>query len=177
MVTHPEQQEADQDDIEEIIRESKHDPADRNKIIRTESEDSGFDINEDILTNYVSEKEFDIALDIVMGCEFLSSNPKKHLTKDEMVAIVNQVLSEDEDDETNLKDIILDNVEKLLKIKPNKQQFCAFLVDIQSIFKVPRDMHNIEIGQKCEIDIETKSIDWFAGSEKEETRHAMGQYS
>ena len=55
-VTEPEQQEADQDDIEEIIRENKHDPADRNKIIRTESADSGFDINEDILTNYVSER-------------------------------------------------------------------------------------------------------------------------
>ena len=46
----------DQDDIEEIIRENKHDPADRNKIIRTESEDSGSDIIEDILTNYVSER-------------------------------------------------------------------------------------------------------------------------
>ena len=125
----------------------------------------------------MSEKEFDIALDIVMGYEFLASNPKRHLTMDEMVAIVNQDLIEDEDDETNLKDIILDNVEKLLKIKPNKQQFCAFLVDIQSMFKGPRDMHNIEEGHKFEIDIETKSIDWFAGSEKEGTRHAMCQYS
>ena len=82
MVTEPEQQEADQDDIEDIIRERKHDHANRNKRIRTESEDSGFDTDEDILTNYVSEQEFDITLDIVMGCEFLSSNPKQHLTMD-----------------------------------------------------------------------------------------------
>ena len=70
-----------------------------------------------------------------MGYEFLSSNLKQHLTMDEMVAIVNLDLSED--DESNLKGIIFDNVDKLLKRKPNKKQFCAFLVDIRSIFKVP----------------------------------------
>jgi hypothetical protein len=168
MVTQPEQQEADQDDIEDIIRDTKHGHAFRNKRIRTESEDSGFDTDEDISTNYVSEKEFDIALDIVMGCEFISSNPKQHLTKDEMVAIMNKDLSEDGDDVSNLKDIILDNVDKLLKRKPNKKQFSAFLVDVQSIFKVSRDIHNIEEGQKFETEIETDEIDWFADGKVED---------
>ena len=70
-----------------------------------------------------------------MGSEFLSSNLKHYLTKDELVAIVNLDLSEDDD--STLKGIIFDNVEKLLKRKTNKKQFCAFLVDIRSIFKVP----------------------------------------
>ena len=70
-----------------------------------------------------------------MGYEFLFSKLKQHLTMDEMVAIVNLDLSED--DESNLKGIIFDNVDKLLKRKPNKTQSCAFLFDIQSIFKVP----------------------------------------
>ena len=40
-----------------------------------------------------------------MGYEFLSSNLKQHLTMDEIVAIVNLDLFEDEDDESNLTDI------------------------------------------------------------------------
>eukprot|EP00092_Neocalanus_flemingeri_P019661 GFUD01021295.1.p1 GENE.GFUD01021295.1~~GFUD01021295.1.p1 ORF type:complete len:278 (+),score=61.79 GFUD01021295.1:37-834(+) len=147
MITQPLQQKVDNVLIEEMemIRSKKFPETKDDKWFRTESEDAGYDSEEDMPTNFVTEKEFSVALDVVMKCENLFDQHKTPLTQEEMVAYINTKL---DDLKSNVKDMILGEIDLLLKRRPNKKQISAFLVDIQGIFNETRDIRNSMAGKK-----------------------------
>ena len=158
IITKPSKQTADNANIEERKKEfgkknvtKNNEPTDKGGKIKIE--DSGFDSDD------VTEQEFEITLDVIMTCEYLSDN----LTKHEMIAFVNNELNEEDDDETNLKEVIFDT---LLERKPNRRQFVAFLDDIQSMFIEQRDLQNMKQGTTVEIDIDNVHLDLLAVAEK-----------
>ena len=135
MVTKPTQQRADNASIEEMeilrrnkLKENKEKTA-KSKIW-AESEESDYILNEDedISNQFIAEKEFKIAVDVVMSCESLFDEHKKPLTKPEIISYINYELDDLDDDESNLKEIIVEKIDILLKRNPNKKQISAFLV-------------------------------------------------
>eukprot|EP00092_Neocalanus_flemingeri_P102926 GFUD01131661.1.p1 GENE.GFUD01131661.1~~GFUD01131661.1.p1 ORF type:complete len:300 (+),score=64.89 GFUD01131661.1:40-900(+) len=154
MITQPLQQKVDKELIEEMerirrnnITENKDDKV-RDSQLRTENEDSGYDSDEDMHTNFVTENEFSVALDVVMTCGNLVGRNKTPLTKDEMVSYINTELNEEDDVESNLMDQILENIDFIFKRIPNTKQISAFLVDIQIMFNETRDIYNSMGGKK-----------------------------
>eukprot|EP00091_Calanus_sinicus_P020049 TRINITY_DN5285_c0_g1_i1.p1 TRINITY_DN5285_c0_g1~~TRINITY_DN5285_c0_g1_i1.p1 ORF type:complete len:176 (-),score=30.28 TRINITY_DN5285_c0_g1_i1:453-980(-) len=142
--------------------------------MRKEIKYSDEQTHKDILTtNFVTEKEFELALDIVMSCEFLSGNLKSRLTEEEMVAILNSEFSENNEVYFNLMGIIFDNIGTLLRRKPNKPQFSAFLFDILRIFNEERDIRKLEEGHIMEIDEHESESEWLAASEERETKQEL----
>eukprot|EP00092_Neocalanus_flemingeri_P041726 GFUD01045447.1.p1 GENE.GFUD01045447.1~~GFUD01045447.1.p1 ORF type:complete len:321 (+),score=73.00 GFUD01045447.1:126-965(+) len=154
MITKPFQQKVDKVIIEEMemirrnnITENKDDKV-RDNQLRTETENSGYDSDEDMPTNFVTEKEFSVALDVKMTCKNLLDKNKKPLTKDKMISYINTELNEEDDVESNLRDQILEKIDSIFKRIPNKKQISAFLVDIQIIFNEICDIHNSMEGKK-----------------------------
>ena len=118
-----------------------------NKRRRTEREDSGFETGEEVFTNYVTEEEFAMVLDIVMKCEILGHS-KGHLDREEMEAIIKSQISPNYE---SLMEIILANIDKLLRRRMNQPQLTAFIVDIQTMFEKQRDILDVEEGRTIEI--------------------------
>eukprot|EP00092_Neocalanus_flemingeri_P075291 GFUD01093254.1.p1 GENE.GFUD01093254.1~~GFUD01093254.1.p1 ORF type:complete len:256 (-),score=48.37 GFUD01093254.1:712-1440(-) len=125
MITQPQQQKVDKVLIEEMerirrnnITENKDDTV-RDNQLRTENEDSGYDSDEDMPTNFVTENEFSVALDVVMTCGNLVYRNKTPLTKDEMVSYINTELNKEDDVESNLRDQILEKIDSIFKRIPN----------------------------------------------------------
>jgi len=131
MVTTPAQQVIENDAMEEI-RAHGQSIANKNikKRTRTESLDSGFG-DQELLTNFVTEKEFELVLDIVLKCEILG-NHKQKLNRKEMEDIIESTLSENDVD---LMNIFIDNISYLSKRKLCKKQLMAFIEDIKELFE------------------------------------------
>eukprot|EP00092_Neocalanus_flemingeri_P030087 GFUD01032664.1.p1 GENE.GFUD01032664.1~~GFUD01032664.1.p1 ORF type:complete len:272 (+),score=58.20 GFUD01032664.1:31-816(+) len=144
MITQPLQQKVDNKSIKEMemirrddFTEIKDDKV-RDRRLSIESD-------EDMPTNFVTEKECSVALDVKMTCVNLLDQNKKPLNMQGMVSYIN---TEVDDIESNLKDQILEKIDFLFKRRPNKKQISAFLVDIQIIVNETCDLHNSMRGKK-----------------------------
>jgi len=103
------------------------------KRIRTESEDSGFGDSEG--EHFVTDREFSIALEVVMACQHFKRDLEV-ITRQEMVQIVETTFPEEE----AVQQIILTRLDEVEQAHPNKAQFKAFILDIQSMYEETKEI-------------------------------------
>eukprot|EP00092_Neocalanus_flemingeri_P102928 GFUD01131663.1.p1 GENE.GFUD01131663.1~~GFUD01131663.1.p1 ORF type:complete len:209 (+),score=56.06 GFUD01131663.1:249-875(+) len=144
MITQPQQQKVDDESIEEMEKirrnnftEIKDDTV-RDRRLSIESD-------EDMPTNFVTEKEFSVALDVKMACDNFLDQNNEPSTMQETVSYINTEL---DDFESNLRYQILEKIDFTFKRRPNRKQISAFLVDIQIMFNETRDIYNSMGGKK-----------------------------
>jgi hypothetical protein len=105
------------------------------KRVRTESEDSGFgeDSEEGEEEHYVTDREFSIALEVVMTCQHFR-RPSELVSGADMRLMVEETFPE----EAEVREIICSRMEQLEEAGPTREQFKAFILDIQSMYQEGR---------------------------------------
>merc|ERR1711936_1105068 len=126
-------------------REAEEGP--KAKRVRTESEDSGF--GDDEGDHFVTDREFSIALEVVMTCQHFR-RPSELVSVEDMEKMVQEMFPEEEE----VRKIISSRLEQVEEVAPTREQFKAFALDIQSMYQEGRvlppivesdrreDMHN-----------------------------------
>ena len=113
--------------------EREADDGPKAKRVRTESEDSGFG-EEEGDEHFVTEREFSIALEVVMTCQHFR-RPSEVLSPQQMVAMVGDTFPEEEE----VRQVILSRMDQVEEAGPTKEQFKAFILDIQSMYQEGRE--------------------------------------
>jgi len=108
------------------------------KRVRTVTEDSG--IEEDINNeHFVTAVEFDSVIEVIVTCQYLTSNTQDgDLTQEETRTIIDKYCAEVDDD---FRDILNENIDKIMESKLNKSQLFALLEDVRDIYDEPRCRH------------------------------------
>jgi hypothetical protein len=104
------------------------------KRVRTESEDSGFgEDSEEGEEHYVTDREFSIALEVVMTCQHFR-RPSELVSDADMRRMVEETFPS----EAEVREIICSRMEQLEEAGPTREQFKAFILDIQSMYQEGR---------------------------------------
>ena len=111
-------------------REAEEGP--KAKRVRTESEDSGFG-DEEEGDHFVTDREFSIALEVVMTCQHFR-RPSELVSVEEMQQMVEEMFPEEEE----VRKIISSRLEQVGEVSPTREQFKAFVLDIQSMYQEGR---------------------------------------
>ena len=111
------------------------------EIIEQESTVVGLDwIEEQIKekeSHFVTEREFSIALDVVMSTEYLADDGNYIKTIEGMTAFVEKYFT-DNDEFPEVKNILMQKINDIFTVTPNLKQFDAFLSDICGIYSQSR---------------------------------------
>jgi len=110
-------------------REAEEGP--KAKRVRTESEDSGFGDEEG--DHFVTDREFSIALEVVMTCQHFR-RPSELVSVEDMQQMVEEMFP----DEEEVRRIISSRLEQVDEVSPTREQFKAFVLDIQSMYQEGR---------------------------------------
>merc|ERR1711990_495992 len=110
-------------------REAEEGP--KAKRVRTESEDSGFGDEEG--DHFVTDREFSIALEVVMTCQHFR-RPSELVSVEDMQQMVEEMFP----DEEEVRRIISSRLEQVEEVSPTREQFKAFVLDIQSMYQEGR---------------------------------------
>ena len=110
-------------------REAEEGP--KAKRVRTESEDSGF--GDDEGDHFVTDREFSIALEVVMTCQHFR-RPSELVSVEDMEQMVQEMFPEEEE----VRKIISSRLEQVEEVAPTREQFKAFALDIQSMYQEGR---------------------------------------
>ena len=94
---------------------------------RSESNDSGYNSEDEQSKNALIEKEFELKLSIVMQCEILARHSESSLTRKEMLEIVDNNLPEES---VPVRNIVIENMDKLTCRSINRFQFKALIADL-----------------------------------------------
>ena len=123
----------------------------KEKRARTESIDSGNGRLESS-ENFLDNKEFAIALEIVMNCEYLAAGDKKTVTEADMISqIVEHIEDDEEHNSIILIEFLIDKLDIIKQRKPNIKQFKAFLDDIKYLHNESSKVFNIRQGVAFDI--------------------------
>jgi UV excision repair protein RAD23 len=115
-------------------------PCSQFKRIRTDSEDSGFDEDEnDIQEHFVTDKEFSIALEVISSCEYLGRKNDKIITKKEIENVLKENFASENAEDKKVKEIFMEKLEEITKAGLNEKQFEELVSDIRSIFDESRE--------------------------------------
>jgi hypothetical protein len=108
--------------------------------VRTDSEDSGFGDGdeEEEAEHFVTDREFTIALEVVMDCQHFR-RAAEPVTRPEMARLVKELLPE----EKGPREAILGRLEQVERAAPSREQFRAFVLDIQSMWQEDRPLASI----------------------------------
>ena len=102
------------------------------KRVRTDSEDSGF--GEEEGEHFVTDREFSIALEVVMSCQHFRRSPET-VSMGQKVAMVEEMFPEEEE----VREVILSRMEEVEEAGPTREQFRAFILDIQGMYQEARE--------------------------------------
>jgi len=122
-------------------REAEEEP--KTKRIRTESEDSGFGDEEG--EHFVTDREFTIALEVVLTCQHFRRDSEL-MSREQMERMVDTTFVDDE----AVKQIILSRMEEVERSAPSKEQFQAFILDIQSMYEEAREIPEVRENEDTE---------------------------
>ena len=102
--------------------------------------------------NFLDDKEFAIAFDIVMNCEYLAARDKKTITEADMISqIVEHIEDDEEHNSIIMIEFLLDKLDIIKQRKPNIRQFKAFLDDIKHLHNESSKVLNIRQGVAFDI--------------------------
>ena len=101
------------------------------KRVRTDSEDSGF--GEEEGGHFVTDREFSIALEVVMTCQHFR-RPSELVTVPDMIGMLEEMFPEEEE----VREVIISRMEQVEEAAPTREQFKAFVLDIQSMYQEGR---------------------------------------
>ena len=121
------------------------------KRVRTDSKDSGF--GEEEGKHFVTDREFSIALEWVMSCQYFRRLPET-LSMGQKVAMVEEMFPEEEE----VREVILGRMEEVEEAGPTREQFRAFILDIQGMYQEAREGLALE-GKKEEQDNEEEEVE------------------
>jgi hypothetical protein len=130
-----------QEHTEEVKKEEKCDGRLMGENKEQESTVVGLDwIEEQIKekeSHFVAEREFSIALDVVMSTDYLADDANYLKTIEGMTAFVEKYFI-DNDEFPEVKNIIMQKINDIFTVTPNLKQFDAFLSDICGIYSQSR---------------------------------------
>lgn len=100
------------------------------------------DVIEDDFEQFVTEREFTIALDVIMTTNYLKGDANGEILKEDEVNDVINKYSFDEMPETILKTFIINRLDQIYKAALNRSQLDAFLNDIEDIYSQKRNQRD-----------------------------------
>ena len=141
-------------------REAEEGP--KAKRVRTESEDSGFG-DEEEGDHFVTDREFSIALEVVMTCQHFR-RPSELVSVEEMQQMVEEMFPEEEE----VRKIISSRLEQVEEVSPTREQFKAFVLDIQSMYQEGRVL------PPSVVDVEREEAESSHMEEEDEEEEELG---
>ena len=117
----------------------------KGKRVRTESEDSGFGEEEDEEEDgehYITDREFTIALEVVESCQHFRL-ARQEIDREGMMAMVEQEL-----EEQGVRQVILSRLGQVEEAGLSREQFRAFILDIESMWQEAREELPLEVEER-----------------------------
>ena len=117
----------------------------KGKRVRTESEDSGFgeeENEEEEGEHYITDREFTIALEVVESCQHFRL-ARQEIDREGMMAMVEQEL-----EEQGVRQVILSRLGQVEEAGLSREQFRAFILDIESMWQEAREELPLEVDER-----------------------------